>query len=103
MLVLWQNDGLSLKEIARALFQTPGALTPVVKRMEGDGLLTRIRSKDDERYMQITLTKKGQQLKQKGLEVNRCMRENFAGDNQDLYALSLQLKQLRTKLRSTLD
>ena len=103
MLVLWQNDGISLKEIASALFQKPGALTPVVKRMEADGLLKRVRSKEDERYMQVTLTKEGQMLKQKGLRVNQCMRENFAGDNQDLYTLSLQLKQLRTKLRSTID
>lgn len=103
MLVLWQNDGLSLKEIANALFQKPGALTPVVKRMEGDGLLKRVRSKKDERYMQITLTEEGQRLKEKGLKVNQCMRENFAGDNQDLHTLSLQLKQLRAKLRSSLD
>lgn len=101
MLVLWQNDGLGLKEIADKLFQKPGALTPVVKRMESEGLLDRIRSKEDERYMQITLTEKGRNMKEQGLNINQCIFESCGMDSQELNDLSVKLKQLRATLKKT--
>lgn len=98
MLILWQNNGLGLKDIAEKLFQKPGALTPVIKRMEKEGLLDRTRSKEDERNMEITLTPKGKRLKSDGLSINRCIVEQCGMDSHELLELSAKLKQLRSKL-----
>ena len=56
MLVLWEQDGLSLKTLASKLGQQSGALTPVIKRLETDGLLKRIREPLDERTLSMQLT-----------------------------------------------
>lgn len=100
MLILWEKNGLGLKEIADKLYQKPGAITPVVKRMEKEGLLRRVRSSEDERYMQITLTDKGESLKKKGLHINRCIFESCGMGTQKLSDISAKLKLLRSTLHS---
>ena len=55
MLVLWESDGLTLKELAKRLHQDSGALTPVLKRLEAEGYVTRKRSLQDERNLSICL------------------------------------------------
>src|ERR1700742_4704581 len=59
MLVLWERDGLSVKEIGERLFLDSGTLTPLLKRMEAAELLKRSRSTEDERQVLIALTQKG--------------------------------------------
>ena len=59
MLILWQQDGIALKDIAQKLFTESGALTPVLKRMQEMGLLLRARSPHSERTLEIRLTDKG--------------------------------------------
>src|SRR5476651_728716 len=49
MMVLWQKDGLTVGEISTRLLTDPGSLTPLLKRLESEGLLSRTRSKEDER------------------------------------------------------
>ncbi|MCT8987540.1 MarR family winged helix-turn-helix transcriptional regulator [Shewanella phaeophyticola] len=56
MLILWEQDGLSLKSVATQLGQQSGALTPVIKRLESDGLLKRVRTPNDERRLCLQLT-----------------------------------------------
>lgn len=63
MLVLWERDGLSLGDIGRRLHLDSGTLTPLLKRLEGAGLVGRRRSEEDERVVLITLTEKGRALK----------------------------------------
>lgn len=71
MLVLWEQDGLSVGALGERLFLDSGTLTPLLKRMEAGGWLTRTRAKDDERRVVITLTTAGRQLRRSAAEVPR--------------------------------
>ena len=99
MLVLWETDGLGLKEVADRLGQKPGALTPVIKRMELDGLLTRVRSVQDERYIQIGLTEKGKSLQQRAREVNECIFECSGLSSDELIELRDKLNKLKVNFK----
>src|SRR5689334_24429696 len=56
MLVLWERDGLSVKEIGERLFLDSGTLTPLLKRLEVAHLVKRTRSAEDERQVLVALT-----------------------------------------------
>ena len=73
MLILWEKDGLALKDIGEQLHIDSGALTPVIKRMEAQGLLTRRRQPDNERTLEICLTPAGLALRPAASEVNRSL------------------------------
>jgi len=62
MLVLWERDGLAVKEIGEQLFLDSGTLTPLLKRLEAAGLVLRQRSSADERVVNIHLTSAGRAL-----------------------------------------
>src|SRR6267143_6393446 len=65
MLVLWERDGLPVRDIGERLFLDSGTLTPLLKRLETAGLVRRTRSTDDERQVLIDLTPQGQALREK--------------------------------------
>ena len=65
MMALWEKDNISVNELGSKLYLDSGTLTPLLKKMEGQGLLTRTRSKTDERTVIITLTDKGRELEAK--------------------------------------
>lgn len=69
MLVLWEQDGLGVKDIGTRLFLDSGTLTPLLKRLEAVGLIQRRRSKEDERQVHIYLTQEGQALREKAEQV----------------------------------
>ena len=62
LLVLWEQDGLSVKEIGQKLFLDSGTLTPLLKRLQAAGIVERTRDTGDERLVRITLTQKGRDL-----------------------------------------
>ncbi|PKM28699.1 MAG: MarR family transcriptional regulator [Gammaproteobacteria bacterium HGW-Gammaproteobacteria-12] len=62
MLVLWENEGITVSEISARMLTDPGSLTPLLKRLESEGLLQRQRSSQDERVVQLYLTDKGRAL-----------------------------------------
>lgn len=64
MLVLWEKDGLSVREIGERLYLDSGTLSPLLKRLEAMGLLQRVRSARDERVVEIRLTEKGLRLQE---------------------------------------
>lgn len=63
MLLLWEEDGQSMKLLGERLGLDSGTLTPLLKRMEGQGLLTRSRDPQDERLVRIGLTAEGAALR----------------------------------------
>ncbi len=69
MLVLWENDPLSVGEIGIRLHLDSGTLTPLLKRLEKQDLVLRSRSMEDERKVMIRLTEKGAALKQRAYEI----------------------------------
>ncbi len=77
MLVLWSEKSVNVKELGNKLFLDSGTLTPMLKKMEAKGYLTRERSKEDERNLIISITPEGEALKGEAAEVpvqvRRCV------------------------------
>ncbi|WOT05691.1 MarR family winged helix-turn-helix transcriptional regulator [Shewanella youngdeokensis] len=73
MMVLWQNDGINVKDIGAALHLDSGTLTPLLKRLETKGLVMRGRSDLDERVRVINLTEAAITLKQEAEKVPEQM------------------------------
>ncbi|MBR3297899.1 MAG: MarR family transcriptional regulator [Clostridia bacterium] len=69
MLVLWEKQSLSSKELGQALYLDSGTLTPVLKKLEEKGLLSRRRSGDDERNLLVSLTERGEALRERAVSV----------------------------------
>lgn len=65
MLVLWEQDDQSVKAIGDRLGLDSGTLTPLLKRLEGNGLILRKRSREDERQVLVELTAAGEALREK--------------------------------------
>ncbi len=69
LMVLWENDNLPVNDIAKKLILKTNTITPLLKRMEKQGLINRKRSADDERKVIIQLTSKGIKLQEKAAEI----------------------------------
>src|SRR5258708_17809235 len=69
MMVLWERDELMVSEVGERLFLDSTTLTPLLKRLESSGLVTRTRAASDERQVIITLTRQGRALKSQAQEV----------------------------------
>jgi DNA-binding MarR family transcriptional regulator len=69
LLALWEQDQVTVKHLGNRLYLDSGTLTPLLKKLEAMGLVTRIRDKNDERSVIIALTKQGVQLKVSALEI----------------------------------
>jgi MarR family transcriptional regulator, organic hydroperoxide resistance regulator len=65
LLALWDRDDLSVKELGTALQLDYGTLSPLLKRLEANGLLRRERRSDDERSVRLTLTQDGAALRER--------------------------------------
>ncbi len=98
MLVLWERDGVAVKEIGEKLFLDSGTLTPLLKRLEAAHLIKRTRSNEDERQVLIALTAQGQALREKAravpaaiLAASGCSIAELSGLRKSLVALRDQL------------
>lgn len=69
MMVVWEDEQVSVKEMGKKLFLDSGTLTPVLKTLEKKGLIERTRSKEDERNLIVTLTPSGKALKDKAVDI----------------------------------
>lgn len=69
MMVLWEEQELNVKELGKQLFLDSGTLTPLLKKLEQKGYLTRHRSEEDERNLTIRITDRGMQLREQALAV----------------------------------
>jgi DNA-binding MarR family transcriptional regulator len=69
MLALWEKDNIGLKELGEILFLDSGTLTPLLKKLETQGLVSRERNLEDERNINIKLTDQGRQLKETAKDI----------------------------------
>ena len=69
LMVLWAQDGVSVRSLGERLYLDSGTLTPLLKKMESSGLVRRERAKEDERVTRIYLTEAGHALHEKCLEI----------------------------------
>jgi DNA-binding MarR family transcriptional regulator len=101
MLVLWERDGITVGEISARLLTEPGSLTPLLKRLEAEGLISRTRSSSDERVVELHLTDAGRSLKQRAENVPASMIDCIGLAPEALLALRNQLASLRGALLKT--
>jgi DNA-binding MarR family transcriptional regulator len=98
MLVLWQQDGILVKDIGELLFLDSGTLTPLLKRMEAAQLVQRTRDAQDERQVRITLTPEGRELKQAAKSIPISVMCASGQSAEVLMQLRGQLTQIRDDL-----
>ncbi|WP_342417484.1 MarR family transcriptional regulator [Paenibacillus sp. FSL R10-2782] len=75
LIVLWEREECTVKELGEALYLDSGTLTPLLKRLQNAGLIDRKRSTQDERKVLISLTPEGSTLREKALSVPGCIQE----------------------------
>ena len=73
MMVLWERTSLTAKELGEALFLDSGTLTPLLKKLEAKGYLTRKRSAEDERSLVVTVTDAGLALRDRAVRIPEAM------------------------------
>src|SRR2546425_13088770 len=98
MLVLWEQDGLMVSELGERLYLDSGTLTPLLKRLETSGFISRIRAVEDERRVHITLTAAGRKLKAKAAKIPGCILRASQCSIPELVALTQQVQALRQRL-----
>ena len=69
MMVLWEHKEMNVKDMGELLYLDSGTLTPVLKKLEQKGYVTRARDVQDERVLKVTITEAGEQLKEKASEI----------------------------------
>ncbi|PTQ88951.1 MarR family winged helix-turn-helix transcriptional regulator [Agitococcus lubricus] len=98
MLVLWQQDEQTVSGIGERLFLDSATLTPLLKRLEFMGLITRQRSTQDERQVIINLTPMGNDLHALAQAVPSCMIAAIQRDPEHLQSLRRELEIVRSAL-----
>ena len=79
MLLLWRSDRRTVGQIGEALFLESSTLTPLLKRLEGAGLIRRVRNTRDERQVHVVLTPQGHALQQQAACIPDCMQAAISG------------------------
>ena len=94
MMVLWEHRSVTVKELGQYLFLDSGTLTPLLKKMEAKGIISRKRDEEDERSLIVSLTAEGEALKDRAVEVPQKMAQcvRLAPEEaQELYRLLYKL------------
>ncbi|AIY39477.1 Organic hydroperoxide resistance transcriptional regulator [Collimonas arenae] len=99
MVVLWEEEGIGIKDLAARLQQDPGSITPLVKRLEAVGYVIRSRDAMDERNRVLTLTEAGKALRADGVRISKCIAEASGITAQE----AEQIMSGMTKLSKNLD
>ncbi|MGC6175753.1 MarR family winged helix-turn-helix transcriptional regulator [Lacrimispora sp. 38-1] len=90
MMVLWDRKKVTVKQLGEILYLDSGTLTPLLKKMEAGGLLTRNRDREDERSVIVELTEKGDLLKEQAVsipeKITQCVPIN-QDEGRELYHL----------------
>ncbi|WP_425665901.1 MarR family winged helix-turn-helix transcriptional regulator [Vibrio tubiashii] len=98
MMVLWESDGISVKDIGARLHLDSGTLTPLLKRLEAKGFVVRGRSELDERVRVLKLSEEGIGLKAKALAIPTEMKCKIQLDLDELILLKTLCEKVMVKL-----
>lgn len=69
MMVLWEEESMNVKSLGEFLFLDSGTMTPVLKKLESKGFIERERSKEDERVLNVKITREGMQLRDEAVHI----------------------------------
>ena len=94
MMVMWEEKELNVKELGDKLFLDSGTLTPVLKKLEAKGYVTRERSKIDERTLIVTLTESGKELREKAVDIPVGMRGCLKLSDEEMVQLRTMLNKI---------
>ena len=94
MMLLWEHDTMTVKEIGEILYLDSGTLTPLLKKLEGKGYLTRTRSTTDERNLNVALTEVGKSLRERAKDIPQKMAENLSLTDAEKAELSSILQKI---------
>ena len=95
---LWEQDRLAVSAIANRLSLEPSTITPLVKRLEAAGLLSRLRNQKDERQVIVSLTEKGRDLNLKTACLTDTLLERSGLTPEQLTKLNSKVRKLRRAL-----
>jgi DNA-binding MarR family transcriptional regulator len=98
MISLWQQDDQTVGSLGEKLFLESSTLTPVLKRLEGLGLIARTRDKSDERQVRVQLTAAGRALQEQARTIPPCILEASGLEAEDLTRLKAEIATLRSSL-----
>lgn len=98
MLALWEEDGVTVSTLGARLYLDSGTLTPLLKRLEKAGFLTRERNEEDERQVLIRLTHEGRALKKRAMDIPRKIIAATGANVPEIINLRKRLKKLRSEL-----
>ncbi|HEY1231193.1 MAG TPA: MarR family transcriptional regulator [Ramlibacter sp.] len=98
MLALWEEDGLSVSQLGERLRLDSGTLTPLLKRLEAQGLVSRLRAVEDERRVHLMLTAAGRKLRARAEKIPGCILEASQCSLAELGQLTRQVQLLRDRL-----
>ena len=101
MMVLWEHKELRVKDVGKCLFLDSSTLTPLLKRLEEKGYVTRRRSEKDERDLLVTITEKGEALKEEAVTVPERLEACVAMEPQKAQMLYALLYEVLGKLTQT--
>ncbi|WP_343641251.1 MarR family transcriptional regulator [Roseateles sp.] len=98
MLVLWERDGLTVGEIGARVFLDSPTVTPLLKRLEAAGFVSRDRSPQDERQVLITLTDAGRALRKRSTHLPQCIVDASDTELAEIIELRDRLLALRERM-----
>lgn len=99
LMVLWEQDQLTVSDIGERLVLDSATLTPLLKRMEAQSLVTRERAASDERQVVISLSAEGDALREKAVELPREVMRATESTAAELAAMKEELMALRARLQ----
>lgn len=99
MLVLWEQDGLTVRELGQRLQLDSGTLTPLLKRLHAAGLVSRQRRKEDEREVDVRLTEAGLALRQPASDIPACLATQLHLSLDQMQHLRDELKRFTRQLQ----
>jgi DNA-binding MarR family transcriptional regulator len=98
LIVLWEQDSRTVRELAAHLRLDHGTLTPLLKRMEALGLVERRRDNADERYVVVSLATRGESLRRHAERIQCDMKDQLGLDQQEFEELQATLRLLTSRV-----
>lgn len=98
MLVLWEHGGMTEGQLGKKVHLDSGTLTPVLKRLDKAGYVNRIRPENNERKLFLSLTKEGEELKEKAKKIPEAMQGCIPLSEDDLFILRDMLNQALARM-----
>ncbi len=98
MVALWSKDDETVKELGQRVFLESSTLTPLLKRLEAMGHVTRVRDESDERQVRVRLTNEGRALRLRAKTIPKCVAEALGLSPQELQRIQADVTDIRDRL-----